>query len=111
MLTLTHSRKDPGFLMQGIDSACFSPHHLLPLKNGINCIGKNSHFFPFVPWLHSSISLVTLMGGVPFILAQDSERMSPLMLTNKDPVRGSTQSRASFASWEHQWHRDFVAWI
>lgn len=70
MLTLTHSGKDPRFLKQGSDSLPIFPlHHLLPLKNGINYIGKNSHFFPFVPWLHSSISLVTLMGGVLFILA------------------------------------------
>lgn len=69
MLTLTHSGKEPRFLMQGTDSLPVFPlHHLLPLKNGINCIGKNPHFFPFVPWLHSRISLVTLMGEMPFIL-------------------------------------------
>lgn len=32
------------------------------------------------------------MGGVPLILAQDSERMPPLMVFNRDPASESTQS-------------------
>jgi hypothetical protein len=76
--------------MQGNDSLPVLPlHHLLSLKrNGIDCNGKNPHFFPFVPWLHSSILLVTLMGEMPFILAQDTERMPPLMFSDTQ----STQS-------------------
>lgn len=93
MLTLTHSEKDPRFRMQGTDSLPVFPlYHLPSLKNGINGTGKNPHFFPFVPWLRSSVALVTLVGGVPFRLAQDSQRMPPLMLPNRDPASGSAQS-------------------